>query len=160
MNVNGIVEEHEWQSGLYDCCSGWDSTTLCLQAWLAPCWMFGDNMNLLRSDGCCGPCCLCCHFPCCGQCYAATSRRQIRHKYGIKEGPCSDKQVWAFCWCCATCQEAKELQTHEVSKKAPQYAAEATATTMPPTTQAMDCKREAAKIPASSLQTNDVKPKY
>ena len=30
MNVNGIVEEHEWQSGLYDCCSGWDSTTLCM----------------------------------------------------------------------------------------------------------------------------------
>lgn len=37
-----------------------------LQGWVAPCWMFGDNMNMLRKDGCCCPCCLCCHFFCCG----------------------------------------------------------------------------------------------
>lgn len=29
MNVNGSLEEGQWQSGLYDCCSGWSSTLLC-----------------------------------------------------------------------------------------------------------------------------------
>ena len=112
MNVNGVVEEAHWRLGLYDCCSGWGSPLVCLQGWFLPCWQFEDTGNVLLSSGCCWPCCLCCHFPCCGAVYAANTRRQIRLEYGIMEGPNSNKYAWTCCSCCATCQEAKELHAH------------------------------------------------
>ncbi|KAK9819552.1 hypothetical protein WJX74_011017 [Apatococcus lobatus] len=154
MNVNGRQEERDWHAGLYDCCSGWDSTLLCLQGWLTPCWMFGDNMNLLRKDGCCGPCCLCCHFPCCGPLYAAQTRRAIRQKYGIREGPCSDKAVWACCWCCATCQEAKELQEHEVRKPLVGNTTQQATSTVAPPVQAMGTKPATSNGQVHGIQMN------
>eukprot|EP00210_Caulerpa_lentillifera_P007299 g6977.t1 len=46
----------------------------------------------------------------CGACYGSKLRRDLRYKYNIQEGPCSDCCVHFLCPCFAICQEARELK--------------------------------------------------
>ena len=115
----------DWRFRLFGCAE--DLETCCIGA-LIPCLLHAENGRRLSGDS--GPrylvdfaaygflCVLCCNATgcCCFgcQCFLAMERRRmLRIKYGLPEGPCSDRCVHLWCHLCAQCQESRELAARE-----------------------------------------------
>ncbi|KAG2454982.1 hypothetical protein HYH02_000808 [Chlamydomonas schloesseri] len=101
-----------FQTSLTSCCGTRSNSCLvCVVGAVCPAVIYGDNYNRIHGNGFFPRCCL--YLWCgalCGCVFAATTRQQLRLKYGLREEPCSDCCVHCWCSTCALCQEARELQ--------------------------------------------------
>ncbi|GAB1318430.1 hypothetical protein MFIFM68171_08640 [Madurella fahalii] len=108
------IKENDWQDGLFGCFRGGH----CLMGYFCPCILVNKTHMLLTNEndpnpsGCgawgCGWCVLTlcgigCILPC-------LQRGDIRSKYHIDGGCCTDCLANWCCTCCAAIQQFKELE--------------------------------------------------
>lgn len=101
-----------WHTGICDCCN--DCGSCCITYWV-PCVQYGMNAEKLQKSCCLCGCIYCVLLPC-ACCTTWYQRNQVRSKYGIAGGPCSDCTTTFFCRSCALCQISRELDyqlTHQ-----------------------------------------------
>ncbi|KAF9254766.1 PLAC8-domain-containing protein [Marasmius fiardii PR-910] len=109
--------KREWSVGLCGCGDEGGCGT-CFLAWCCPCIVYGRNKKRFaalqsgkkpESVGCCnGDCLLHC-------CLSASTRPDIRARYNIRGGCCSDCFAVICCTPCELAQEHVELQLEEKS---------------------------------------------
>mmetsp|Transcript_4639 Transcript_4639/g.4782 ORF Transcript_4639/g.4782 Transcript_4639/m.4782 type:complete len:140 (+) Transcript_4639:106-525(+) len=101
----------EWKAGLCNCCDA-GCGIWCVTANF-PCMTLGNNSEKIEKGSCCFAGCvwllmgsIWCHC-----CVHMPLRKKIRERYNIPEGgECEDCCVTYFCFYCAICQEARQLQ--------------------------------------------------
>jgi len=120
------IGKREWTFGLCQCC---DTCGTCLFAWCCPCFSFGQNMSrfkFLQTQGRPHPtggemfnsdCCVYCALLYVGcPCFVGMGgRTDIRTRYQIDGGGCTDCLCHAYCVPCALTQESREIELEERS---------------------------------------------
>jgi len=120
--------KREWSYGLFDCFS---ACGLCCFAYWCPCMVYSRNKQHLRnlqSQGAPLPpgseaamdssCCIYCGLSVCGGCgwvLQIPTREEIRERYSVRGGGCTDCLA---SWCCHSCsltQERREIELEECS---------------------------------------------
>jgi Cys-rich protein (TIGR01571 family) len=89
-----------------------DMPTCCFGFWCHPC-LYGINAEKIDGSSCVGSCLVYCLTSIFHLCWLPhmSKRKTLRMKYRLKEEPCHDCLVTAFCAGCSVCQEARELKT-------------------------------------------------
>ncbi|KAF2078217.1 hypothetical protein CYY_000507 [Polysphondylium violaceum] len=93
-----------WSSSLFDCCSvPFISFITCL---FCPCQVARQRATIVNDCGCGLLTFTCCCLPL----VACLNRFEIREKYKIRGNAISDCVCCCLCGCCATVQQARELE--------------------------------------------------
>jgi len=112
MNVN--VGNDEWNNGLFDCFSG----GVCLKGTFCPCFVYGKTQHRIKDPSMAGyssmnsDCFIWCGTQyCCGigWIFNCMQRGDIRKRFGINGGGCTDCLASACCTCCVVIQSEKEV---------------------------------------------------
>lgn len=101
-------------ASLFGC---FDDPLLCINAFLSPAGLFGQNSTKIDGSHCLGMCAAFCVLRCLDLSWLLhmNKRKKLREKYGLKQKPCHDCLVTAFCTECAVSQEARELKARGLS---------------------------------------------
>ncbi|KAI2620657.1 PLAC8-domain-containing protein [Hypomontagnella submonticulosa] len=108
----------KWQASLCSC----TPCTSCLLAWCLPCILLGQTSERIRdpsmqsADMMNSDCMIHGLITCftgCGWIYAMMKRNEIRERYDIEGGGCSDCCVSYWCSCCALIQQDNEVKLRQ-----------------------------------------------
>ncbi|KAI0279927.1 PLAC8 family-domain-containing protein [Russula aff. rugulosa BPL654] len=122
----GSNGKRDWSHGICSCFGS--CGTCCMSCW-CPCIVFGKNKQRLRNlnthgtplpgggSACDGDCCLYCGLGFCGLGWVLQigSRGEVRDRYSIDGGACSDCCCSFWCGPCALTQERREIESEEYS---------------------------------------------
>ncbi|CAF1097836.1 unnamed protein product [Adineta steineri] len=113
-NINNAIDQAKagrpWKESLFGC---FDDIGICFWGFCCPASSFGRNAEKIDGSSCVGCCAAYCVLAHCSLCWVPhfMKRKVLRQKYLLKEEPCHDCLVTAFCGPCAICQEARELKS-------------------------------------------------
>ena len=107
-NQYSTTQVSDWMNSFCGCFSDIPS---CCMSYFCPCVQYGQNQESFNGGGCCGHCCIYTILMCVGYywCMACSFRSQIRRRYNIPGGDCTDCLAHFCCPCCALAQEAREI---------------------------------------------------
>jgi len=120
--VQGTFQPNHFQHGL---CSCFDSCGTCCLGFWCPCILFGHSRARLQNPqlskeelkcctgACCGYATVCLLFPGFQCIFGCLQRGDVRGRYGIDGGGCTDCLTHWCCDCCALIQEDLEVQERE-----------------------------------------------
>ncbi len=94
----------DWKGGLFGC---FDNFSVCIITYFLPCYTTGKNAETVGED--CLKCGLAQLIPYANIYFAAKIRGQIREAKGIEGSFGNDCLMHCCCHCCATIQEANEM---------------------------------------------------
>ncbi len=113
MNYPDLPSSNQWTSGLCQCCS---DNELCCKTVFCPCVTYGQLKEKLKGKydvGCCTCHCwlfvLSFNIPCLTFILNRNIRSEVREKYNIEGGCCSDFWTALCCGICSLIQVANEV---------------------------------------------------